>query len=232
MKTYRVTALGSALVRMWRAWSVILPVVIVNALLQGALVPLATTPASEWLLVVAAVVSAVAFVLSYGTIAAAALEVPFGRVGWRRAMLTLRPRLLPFLVWALGLLIIVVAGLAIHLAVALLLVGLTAFLLLAVLDGRPQPLKVNFQTIGRRIWRWLVTGVVVVVLVLVGIMALGMMQFFLRGFLGAAVGWLLAGLVIAWLITTRALLYRSAWALSEPVDPAEDELAAPTPDLA
>ena len=234
MKTYRVSALASALVRMWRAWSVIVPVVIVNALVQAALVWWDASVDTTWVLIAAVVISAFAFVLSYGLVASAALVVPESRVGLGRAWQGLRARLLPFLLWALLLLALVAVSLAIHLLVAVLVVGLTAFLLLAVLDERPSPVLVNLRTIGRRFWRWLATGVVVSLVIVVGIGLMGVTQFFLRDFLGALVVWLVAGLVIAWLIVARALIYRNAWGLA-PDNAAEPEPVmgrGATPDLA
>jgi len=232
VKTYRVSALASAAVRMWRAWSVVLPVVVVNAAAQGALVYPEINLEPSVPLALALVASAVLFVFAYGLLASAALHTPDGHVGWRMAWAGLRARLLPFLLWSLGLLIAVSVGLAVHLLVAVLIVGLTAFVLFAVLEGRSNPLWVNLRTIGRRIWRWLATGVVVVLLVTLGVALMGVTQFFLRGWLGATVTWLVAGLLIAWLITARALLYRSAWAEPSAPTVAEARAEEPTPDLA
>ena len=232
MKTYRVSALASAALRMWRGWSVVVPVVVVNAVGQGALVAPAIALEPSVGLALALACSSVLLVFSFGLLASAALHMPDGRVGWGIAWGGLRQRLLPFLLWALGLLVVVSIGLAVNLLVAVLIVCLTAFLQLAVLDGRSNPLWVNLRTIGLRFGRWLVTGVVVLVLGVLGVAVMGVTQFFLRGWLGAGVSWLVGGLLIAWLVTAWALLYRSAWAEPDPEADRVMDADETAPDLA
>ena len=60
MKTYRFSCLASGFVRMWRAWIVILLVVVVNALLQALLIwPPFTYGSGVW-----TTISAVVFLYS------------------------------------------------------------------------------------------------------------------------------------------------------------------------
>ena len=211
MSTYRVSALASAAVRLWRGWTVIVPVVIANALLQALLVWPAFTYDSGWYTLVSAVVSAVVFLLAYGLVGVAALGVPSGRVGWKAAWAALRIRLAPYSLWAVLLLVVVAIGLAFYTVPGLLVLAATPFLLLASLDGRRNPLAVNFRTIGRRFWRWLVTMAITGVGVLVGSLAAGFTAFFWRGGIASALVWLVAGLLLAWVTVAWALIYRSAW---------------------
>lgn len=226
MRTYRFSALASAALRMWRGWSVLVPVIVVNALLQGLLVWPPYTYDSGVYTVVSAILSAVVFLVSFGLVAAVALDVAAGRVGWSQAWGRLRTHLGRYAVWAVLLSVVVVVGLAIHTIPGLVVLALTPFLLLAALDGQPNPLACNFHTMGRRFWRWLVTVAISGTGVLLGTVIAGFTVFFWRGGIGAALVWLVAGLLLAWVTVAWGLVYRSAWA-----EPAPAAAEAADPDL-
>ncbi len=88
----------------------------------------------------------------------------------------------------------------------------------------------NVRTLGRRFWRWLLTVVIIGIVLLVGDLSAGLFTFFTRNPLASLVVWLVGGLVLAWFTTAWALIYRSAWAEpseSAPVDdaPADEPVA-------
>ncbi len=231
MTTYRRSALAAAALRMWRGWSVIIPVVIANAGLQAILAWPGIRTDDDAILILLALVSAAGFIVSLGFVTASALLVSDGRVGWSRALGVMRPQGLLYSVWAIALGAAVIVGLAFYTVPALLVVALTPFLLLAALDGRRNALGANFRTIGRRFWRWLVTVVVVAVGVLLGWVLAGLTGFFLRGALASLVVWLVAGFAIAWITTAWAVIYRSAWADREAAMEEEPDPPEMTPDL-
>lgn len=212
MTTYRRSALLSAMLRMWRAWTVIVPVVVVNAIVQALLVIPQVDVAQGWLGLLVAAVSAVLFAVSFGLAVAAALQVPGGRVSWRMATAKLRQHAVRYGLWALGLLVAFVAARAVNEGLALILLGLTPFVLLAAVDGRGNPLVVNMSTIGKRFWRWLVTAVIIGGVVVVGTLLSGFTAFFVRGGAASLIVWLVAGVVISWFTTAWALIYRNVWA--------------------
>lgn len=217
MDTYRASSLASAAVRMWRGWSVLVPVVVVNAVLQGLLVWPPFTYATGWYTVLSAVVSGLVFLVAYGLVASVALGVPGGRVGWAQAVGALRAHGSRYALRAVLLLVVVSAGLAVYTLPGLLVMALTPFLLLAALDGARNPLVVNLRTIGRRFWRWLVTVLITGAGVLLGSVLAGLTAFFWRGGIAALLVWLVGGLLLAWVTVAWALIYRSAWA--EPSEP-------------
>lgn len=224
--TYRWTALGSALLRMWRGWSVIVPVVIVNAALQALLVWPDVTPAWDLTTIALALASAVVFGLALAFVTATALRVPDGRVTWPAAWTVVRARWLAFAAWSAGLLVALVVAAAVNPLVCVLVVVLTPFVLLAALDERGNALVTDLRTIGRRFWRWLLTAAIVGVVLVIGSALAGVTQFFLRGGFGAAVVWIVAGLVLAWFTVAWGLIYRSAWSqnLSETDSTADPDL--------
>jgi hypothetical protein len=162
-----------------------------------------------------AVVSGIVFLASYGLVAAAALHVADGRVGWRQATGVLRRHGLRFALWAVGLGLLVAVGFAVYTVPGLIVLALTPFLLLAALDGQANPLAANFRTIGRRFWRWLVTTIVTGVVVIVGALGSGLFTFFTRGSFASLIVWLVAGFVLVWFTTAWALIYRAAAATSD-----------------
>lgn len=211
-RLYRVSVLASGAVRMWRGWRVIVPVVIINALVQAALVWPPFTYSALWWTVVSALLSAVAFGVAFGLVAVTALEVPRGHVDWPTAVGRLRARALPYLGWALAWFLAVSVGLALYSVPGLVVVALTPFLLLAVLDGQRNPLGWNVRVIGRRFWRWLVTSALMGAMLLVADLSAGLFTFFTRVPFASLVVWLVAGVVAAWWTTAWALVYRSATA--------------------
>jgi hypothetical protein len=200
---------------MWRAWAVILPVVLVNAVLQALLIWPDPTPGLNLLAIVIAVLSATAFLSAYALLAAAALRVPDGKVNWASALTVVRANLGRYSMYAVGLGIVVVLGLAVYTVPGLLILAVTPFLLLAALDGQRNPVGANFATIGRRFWRWVVTVVIAGLVVTIGWLMAGLFAFFIRGMLASFVVWLVAGLLVAWFTTGWALIYRSAQASSD-----------------
>jgi hypothetical protein len=224
-RLYRFSALGSGIVRMWRGWRVIVPVVVANALVQALLVWPPFTYDTGWWTVISAVLSALAFGIAFGLVASTALHVTDGPVSWSQATSTLRAHLPGYTVWAAAWLIAVSVGLALNTFPGLLIAALTPFLLLAALDGHRNALGRNLRTLGRRFWRWLLTVLIIGIVLLLGDLSAGLFTFFTRNPLASLVVWLIGGLVLAWFTTAWALIYRSAWA--EPVDAIDAE---PTPD--
>jgi hypothetical protein len=229
-RLYRVSALASGFVRMWRGWRVIVPVIVVNAVVQALLVwPPYTYDSGLWV-GVSALISALAFGAAFGLVAGTALHVADGSVGWPLAIRTLRAHLLGYALWALAWLVAVCVGLAFNTVPGLVIAGLTPFLLLAALDGHRNALGRNLRTLGRRFWRWLITVVIIGIVLLVGDLSAGLFTFFTRNPLASLVVWLIGGLVIAWFTTAWALIYRSAWA--EPVEAVEtDPVPEPSPEV-
>lgn len=210
MTYYRVSALACGFARMWRGWSVIVPVVVVNAILQALLVWPDATPMVDALAVVVAIASGLVFLIAYGLLNATALGVADGHVGWPEAVSTLHGRAGRFAIWAIALGVLTAIGLAFYTVPGIIVLDITPFVLLATLDGQNNPLAVNFRTIGRRFWRWLVTALIMTLVLLVGSILSAVFTFFTRNPLASLGAWLVWGLFAAWITTAWALVYRSA----------------------
>ena len=206
---YRVSVLVTGFARMWRAWRVLLPVVIVNAVVQGILLLSGVLPYLTIVFVLTALLSFVILVASFGLIAAAMLQAVEGPVSAGAAIDTLRARTWPLLAWSLGLVLVAIAGFALYVVPGFIVLALTPYLLLAVVDGKRNPLAVNFRTIGARWGRWLITVVLMGVICFVMWFLSALDGFFVTGAPGAMIAWLVLGLVSAWFTCAWALIYRS-----------------------
>lgn len=210
MHTYRVSCLASAAVRMWRAWRVLIPVVVLNAMIQAFLIwPGYVYGQAPWH-IVSAIVSAIALWAAFGLVACAAMLVPSGPVTWSAALVLARPRLLPFALWGMGWGILVALGMAVYTFPAVIIAALLVYLPFAVLDGEPQPIRTGIGLVGRRFWRWLITVMIAGVVLMVGWILAGFGAFFLRGPLATSTIWLIGGLLIGWFTTAFALVFIDA----------------------
>lgn len=212
---------------MWRGWRVVVPVVVVNALVQAALVWPPFTYDTGWWVALSALLSAVMLGISFGLVAVTALRVDDGPVGWGQAIADLREQSGPYSLWALVWLVAVSIGLALYTLPGLVVAALTPYLLIAALDGHRNALGRNLLTIGRRPWRWLLTTALVGLGLLVGVVASGLFTFFVRLPLAALVAWLIGGLLAAWVTVVWARIYRGAWDVVATSAPTGEATAIP-----
>jgi hypothetical protein len=206
---YRVSILATGFGRMWRAWRVIIPVVIINAVLQGLLLFPGILPYLSLAFIVVALLSLVVLIGSFGLVAAATLQAVEGAVSAATALTTVRARLLPLLGWGIALALVATLGFALYVLPGFIILALTPYLLLAVIDGRRNPVAVNVRTIGARWGRWLITVLIMGVLCFVLWFLAALDGFFVTGAPGAIIAWLALGLVSSWFTCAWALVYRS-----------------------
>ena len=208
-RLYRVSVLATALIRMWRGWRIWIPVVVINALVQGLLVLPGVLPYPTAAFLALALISLTVLALSFAIVAATMLQASSGRVSIGGVLATTRARALPLLAWSIGLVLVVTLALALFVLPGLVLLAITPYLLLAVVDGKRSPLAVNFQVIRARWGRWLITVIAVAVVAVVVWLLSVVTGFFVAGFGGTLIGWLGLGLVSCWLICSWALVYRT-----------------------
>jgi hypothetical protein len=206
---YRFSILTTAAIRMWRAWRIVLPVALINASVQAILLLPGFLPYLSAPFIVTSLLSFAVLVASLGFITVAMLEAVQGRVHFRWVVQRVRARFLPLLAWSIGLVVLVTLGFSLYVIPGFVILGLTPYLLLAVVDGRSRPLHTNFVTIGSRWGRWLVTIAVLAILCLVLWLLAALGGFFIGGPAGAFVAWLSLGIISSWFICAWSLVYRS-----------------------
>lgn len=207
---YRISSLAFAFVRMWRGWRVLIPVIVLNAVIQALLIwPAFTYGSGVWVLA-SAVISAIALAASFALAAASALRVADGPVRWADITTGLHLNALRYLIWALIWGVAVAIGFALYVLPGVIVIAATPFLALAVLDGQARPLRANFSVLRACLGRWLITILLVVVVGVVCWNVSGFAAFFLRGPFATLLVWLVGGWLIAWFTTAFALIYRLA----------------------
>ena len=207
-KLYRASALASGFVRMWRGWRVLVPVIVLNALIQALLVLPAYSVGAVALNSVFAVLSAFVALASLVLVTIAVQLAVDGTSTWAQVVTADRRRIGRAVLSALVLGLVLAVGFSLWTLPGILIAAITPFVLISAVAGERNPLLANFRTIGRRFWRWLVTALITSALLLVGALGSGFVVFFLRGMLGAGLVWLAVGVVAAWFTTAWTLIYR------------------------
>jgi hypothetical protein len=206
---YRFTVLGTAAMRMWRGWRIVLPVVVINAVVQGVLLLPGGLPYLTAGFILTAVASFVVLAASFTLVSASMLQAVEGAVSTHSTLAALRTRIWPVLAWSLGLVAVVTVGLALYVIPGLVVLAVTPYLLIAVVDRARNPLATNFRVLRARWGRWLVTIAIVAFICLLMWLLSALDGFFVTGSGGAIIGWLGIGLVSSWLICAWTLVYRS-----------------------
>lgn len=207
--TYRISVLATALVRMWRGWKVLVPVIIGNALVQGVLTWPNLMPYLSVGFILLSAISWLALLASYAVIAATMLQATTGSVDAHEVLRVVRDRWLALLGWSTFLFAAVLLGLCLAILPGLIVLAALPYLMLAVVDGQRDPLAVNFHVIRMRWGRWLVTVTALGCICLVLWLASAVDGFFVTGAPGALFGWVLLGLAASWFTAAWALVYRA-----------------------
>ncbi|MFN8129338.1 MAG: hypothetical protein U0R28_11110 [Candidatus Nanopelagicales bacterium] len=196
---YGISVLATGFARMWRGVLPFVMVALVNAVVQASLLYLSPF----WL---ALGISAAVLLISFALITQIAVRSVSGRSGLADLV---GGDLLRFSLWVIGWTLVVSAGFALYFWPGVLLLALTAFIPVAAVTGARNPLAANFRAIRARPWRWLVTVLITLLVVLVVWLASALTTFFIGGWIAAFGTWLVIGFVAAWLLTAWSALYRS-----------------------
>lgn len=206
--SYRFSALLRALLVMWRTSGPALAVILINTVVQGFLIWLNTQSGFSFAFFVAWLVSAVSVMALYAVLTSCALSAVdrdgtsvLGRVKANSG---------PFVGWALLQWVLVLLVTMIQPLLVLLVAALTPFLPIAAMDGRRNAIGVNFATLGRRVMRWFITTLILLVAGFVYFLLTAVNVFFIKGTPAAVFFWLVIGLIAWWTLTAWTLVYRAA----------------------
>lgn len=208
-RPYGWSVLASACARWWRGTLTLLIVIIVNALVQAALVAGDPVPGSDPMAAVLALVSFIVLLVTTALLFNTALLAATCRVGVRDALAKTRRHFWLFCGWAIGWLVVVTLGLMFHTWPGLLIAAITPFVVIAATDGRRNAIGANFRAIGSRFGRYLATLIISGIILLVFHLLATANSFFIGGAAAAFVLWVGLGLVGSWLIVGWSLLYRA-----------------------
>lgn len=196
--------------RVWRGWRIVMPAIVINTLVQAALLLPGVLPYLTVPFILIAVVGFSVLVASFVLVAAAMLQGVTGDVDGGAVLHTLKVRFWPVLLWSLGLMLVITIGLALFVLPGLIVLALTPFLLLAVIDGQRNPISTNFVVIRVRWGSWLLTLAVVALACVILWFLSALDGFFVTGAPAALIGWLVLGFASSWFISRWASIYRRA----------------------
>ena len=208
---YGFSALLSGLAKMWRATVPAIVFIVINAAVQAGLV--SSDPAVGWTFdFVAALVASVVMLLFTGAVlSSGAYESAAGRTGFGAVVARMRSHFGRFALW------VIVQTILIGIAwlVWPVLGGIVAWVLVyvpiaAVSDGEGNPLVDNFRAIGRHPVRWIVTGIIIAILLVLGFVLAALNTFFISGAVASALTVVIGGVFSWWYLTAWACLYRSS----------------------
>ena len=206
-RTYRFSTLFTGLGRMWRAWRITLPIIVVNALVQGLLILPTQSAYSLWTLTVTALASAVVLLATFGVMVAAALEShPPARPTWEHVRERLAAAWLPFAGWTAALFVVTAIGLAFWTWPGMIVLAIGLFVPLCALD-RTSPVSSSWKIMRQRPLRWLITVVLILAMGSLAFLLTAVLWFFVPLYVGVALGCLFWGLLVWWWSTSLAALY-------------------------
>lgn len=199
--SFKISALGRGLLRLRYSWSVALPAICVNALLQAALVS-----APVWALV-AVLGSVVSFVLSALLIQAASVRAQAGDVTWEGVWATAKSVGVRYTITIVVVACLVVLGIMTYIWPGLVVAALLAFASIAAITDDGNPFIRNFRIIAAHPFRWLITMLCIAVIAGFAWIAMFVTGFFVPGFVGAFAVCLGGGLLCWWWSEALTLIY-------------------------
>jgi hypothetical protein len=194
--------------RVWRGWRIVLPAIVINALMQAALLLPGVQPYLRIPFILIALIGFFVLVASLVLVTAAMLQAATGAVTTGLVLDTLKERFWLVLLWSLGLVLVVTIGLSLYVLPGLVVLALTPFVVLAVVDGQRNPLGTNFRVIRAQWGSWLWTIIVIALACVVLWFFSALNGFFVTGAPAAFFGWLVLGFASSWFISRWAGLYK------------------------
>ena len=182
------------------SWKVTIPVVVLNALIQPLLLIADPTPALTWAIWPLAVISLLVLVASVILIVAAISLQSTGEFTWADLLARLKSRIIPMLAYTIGWLLLLLLGFSLWIVPGLVVLAMTPYLLIAVVEGSGNPIKSNFQAIRTAIPRWILLLVASAILIGLSWVGSALLAFFFPQLLGGLLTWLIFGLIGAFVV--------------------------------
>jgi hypothetical protein len=208
-RRYGFSVLLSGCAPMGRALVPGLAAVVGNAVVQALLTWWNPAVGRNWAYVLALLVALASIVVLLAILSAAALQSVTGRASLPSVLAQVRHRAGPFLAWLAVLAVAMVAAQLLLPGLGAVVVMIGVFIPLAAMDGRGNALAANFAAQRERFGRWLVTSVIVLLGAVTWFVLAALNTFFVKGMLASLLSWLVVGVLLWWLATAWACLYRS-----------------------
>lgn len=206
---YGFSALASGFAKMWRATLPTLLFIVLNALVQAGLVAADPVVGLTATFTLSAFASIVMLALTGTVLSAGAFESAAGKASFAAVLSRTRRRFVRFLIWVGIATVLAVAGSMVHTVVGVIVTWVLVYVPIAAVDDRGNPLASNFRAIGRHPFRWIITGIIIAVFLVIGFIVGAFNTFLVGGPFGSAMAMVIGGLFSWWFLTSWACLYRS-----------------------
>lgn len=208
-KEFKFSALISAVGRFFRNFWALVIAIVINALVQAILVATGATIGMNIGFIIIAVISLAAFLWSFYYINRVALEGTVGKPGISGIYNQDNSKFTGFALWSMGLWLVTLIALIVFPWAAVVILIVFVFVPLAAADGKPNPVKANFAAIKDRWGHWLMTSIILFVIIWVLMLLTAATGFFVGGFGGSLITWLVWGVFTSWVMLAYGLIYRS-----------------------
>lgn len=182
------------------SWKVTIPVVVLNALIQPLLLIADPTPALTWAIWPLAVISLLVLVASVILIVAAISLQSTGEFTWADLLARLKSRIIPMLAYTIGWLLLLLLAFSLWILPGLVVLAMTPYLLIAVVEGSGNPIRSNFRAIRTGIPRWILLLVASAILIGLSWVGSALLAFFFPQLLGGLLTWLIFGFIGAFVV--------------------------------
>lgn len=206
---YGFSALISGFAKMWRATLPALLFIVINAAVQAGLVSTEVPVGATAGFGLAVIASIVVFALTGAVLSAGAFESAAGRAPFGAVLSRALRKFVPFVIWVGIATVIAVAGSMLHTALGVIVTWVLVYVPIAAMDDQGNPFVSNFRAIGRHPFRWIITGAIIAVFLVVGFVTGAFNTFLVGGPVGSALAMAVGGLFSWWFLTTWGCLYRS-----------------------
>lgn len=221
-KEFKFSALISAVGRFFRNFWALLIAIVINALVQAILVATGMTIGFNIGFIVIVLISLAGFLWSFFYINRVALDGTVGKPRIAEIYNQNNGTFGKFALWSLALWLVTLIALIVFPWAAVVILIVFVFVPLAAADGKANPIKANFEAIKDRWGHWLMTSVILFVIIWVLLLLSAVNGFFIGGFAGSLIMWLVWGVFTSWVMLAYGLIYRStrvgAKEFSEPVE--------------
>lgn len=208
-KAFGFSALISAVGRFFRCIAPLAIVILVNAIIQAILVSIDVLPGFSLIFLILMLISLAAFLWAFYYINVVALEGATGKPSISEVFNQHNANAGKFVLWSIIMYVVVMIGFIVFPWFAIAVLILFPFVPLAAADGQANPIKVNFLVIKERFFHWLIAVIVFVVLTAILYVLAAVNGFFIGGFPGSLIQWIVLGIYTSWVVLTFGLIYRS-----------------------
>lgn len=208
-KEFKFSALISAVGRFFRNFVPLIIVIVINALVQAILVGTGATVGFNFGFLLLTLISLAAFLWAFYYIARVALEGTVGKPSVSDIFNKNNGTFGKFALWSLALWLVTLIALILLPWAAVLVLILFVYVPIAAANGKANPIKANFAAIKDRWGHWLMTSIILFVIIWVLMLLTAANGFFIGGFAGSLITWLVWGVFASWVMLAYGLIYRS-----------------------